>query len=205
MWTAVVFALGTSVWSTSQALWQHPAAVLVYAAALLCMVRAEADERWAGRAGLPLALAVAARYADIALVTVLAIGVAVRWPRRIPHLVAWAAPVAVLVLAYHWACFGSPLRQGLTPRFSAPWGEGHLGLLVSPGKGLFVFTPIALIAVAGLRARAALRRSRARRHLRGRRPRPLAVRGALGGMARRRVLGPAAHDGRAPSPVPVPA
>src|SRR5204863_4439562 len=24
LWTAVVFALGTSVWSTSQALWQHP-------------------------------------------------------------------------------------------------------------------------------------------------------------------------------------
>ena len=150
MWTAVVFALGTSVWSTSQALWQHPAALLFLSAALLCMVRAESDDRWAGRAGLPLALAMAARYADIALVTVLAIGVAVRWPRRIAHLVACAAPVAVLVLAYHWAYFGSPLRQGLTPRFSAPWGEGHLGLLVSPGKGLFVFTPIALIAVAGL-------------------------------------------------------
>jgi hypothetical protein len=59
-------------------------------------------------------------------------------------------PVAALVFAYHWAYFGSPLRQGLAPRFSAPWGEGHLGLLVSPGKGLFVFTPIALIAVVGL-------------------------------------------------------
>jgi len=150
MWTAVVFALGTSVWSTSQALWQHPAAVLSLCAALLCTVRAEADERWAGRAGLPLAFAVAARYADIALVIVLAAGLAVRWPRRIPHLVAWAAPVALLVLAYHWAYFGSPLRQGLAPRFSAPWGEGHLGLLLSPGKGLFVFTPIALIAVIGL-------------------------------------------------------
>ena len=150
LWTAVVFALGTSVWSTSQALWQHPAAVFGLCAALLCMMRAEADDRWAGRAGLPLALTVAARYADIALVVVLAIGVAVRWPRRIPYLVAWAAPVAALVLAYHWAYFGSPLRQGLAPRFSAPWGEGHLGLLVSPGKGLFVFTPIALIAVIAL-------------------------------------------------------
>ncbi|HEY8147620.1 MAG TPA: hypothetical protein VIK51_01720 [Vicinamibacteria bacterium] len=150
MWTAIVFALGTSVWSTSQALWQHPAAVLGLCAALLCMVRAEADDCWAGLAGLPLAFAVAARYADIALVTVLAIGIAVRWPRRIPQLVAWAMPLAALVLAYHWAYFGSPWRQGLAPRFSAPWGEGHLGLLVSPGKGLFVFTPIALVAVAGL-------------------------------------------------------
>ena len=150
MWTAIVFALGTSVWSTSQALWQHPAAVLGLCAAVLCMVRAEADDRWAGLAGLPLAFAVAARYADIALVAALATSIAVRWPRRISQLVAWAMPVAALVLAYHWAYFGSPWRQGLAPRFSAPWGEGHLGLLVSPGKGLFVFTPIALVAVAGL-------------------------------------------------------
>ncbi len=152
LWAAAVFALGTSVWSTSQALWQHPAAVLSLSAALLCMVRAEADDRWAGRAGLPLAFALAARYADIALVAALAIGIAVRWPRRIPALAAWAMPLAALVLAYHWAYFGSPWRQGLPApgRFSAPWGERHLGLLVSPGKGLFVFTPIALVAAAGL-------------------------------------------------------
>ncbi|HEV7501089.1 MAG TPA: hypothetical protein VGQ33_13845, partial [Vicinamibacteria bacterium] len=44
LWTAVVFALGTTVWSTSQALWQHPAAVLGLSGALWCLVRAEEDE-----------------------------------------------------------------------------------------------------------------------------------------------------------------
>jgi hypothetical protein len=152
LWTAVVFALGTTVWSTSQALWQHPAAVLGLSGALLCLVRAEEDEAWAARAGLPLALAAAARYADVLLVAVLAIGIAIRWPRRLLGLAVWGAPIVVLVLLYHWAYFGSPLAQGLptTGRFSAPWGEGHLGLLISPAKGLFVFTPIALVAVAGL-------------------------------------------------------
>ncbi|HEU5322135.1 MAG TPA: hypothetical protein VFX28_15135, partial [Methylomirabilota bacterium] len=38
---AAVFALGTTVWSTSQALWQHPAAVLFLALALLFLVLAE--------------------------------------------------------------------------------------------------------------------------------------------------------------------
>jgi hypothetical protein len=152
LWTAVVFALGTSVWSTSQALWQHPAAVLALCAVLLCMVRAEDDDRWAGRAGLALALAVAARYADVVLAAALALGLAARWPRRIPHLLAWAAPVTAAVLAYHWAYFGSPWRQGLPAagRFSGAWGEGHLGLLVSPGKGLLVFTPVAAVAAVGL-------------------------------------------------------
>ena len=52
--TAAIFALGTSVWSTSQALWQHPAAVLFLSQAVLCMVLSREDEAWAGRAGLPL-------------------------------------------------------------------------------------------------------------------------------------------------------
>jgi hypothetical protein len=151
LWTAVVFALGTTVWSTSQALWQHPLALAGLCGALLCVVRAEEDVAWAGRAGLPLALAVAARYADVVLAFVLAVAIAVRWPRRSPLLLMWAAPIALGVLAYHQVYFGSPLRQGLAAdRFSTPWGEGQLGLLVSPAKGLLVFSPVVIMAVVGL-------------------------------------------------------
>ena len=152
-WTAALFALGTSMWSTSQALWQHPAAVLFICAALLCVSLAEHDDQWASRAGLPLALAVAARHADAALVAVLVIGIAARWPRRVVGLVAWGAPVVVLLIIYQWWYFGSPLRHGFSgsaARFSEPWGYGHLGLLVSPAKGLLVFTPLVIIAAAGL-------------------------------------------------------
>jgi hypothetical protein len=152
-WTALVFALGTSMWSTSQALWQHPAAVLALCAALLFLSLAPRDPAWAGRAGLPLALAVAARHADVALVAVLVIAAAVRWPREIPRMAAWGAPVVLFVLAYQWAYFGSPLAHGFTgsaSRFAEPWGRGHLGLLVSPAKGLFVFTPVILAALVGV-------------------------------------------------------
>jgi hypothetical protein len=150
---AVIFALGTTLWSTSQALWQHPAAVLFLTLALLCLVLAEDEPAWAGRAGLWLALMVGARHADVALAAVIAVGLAVRWPRRIPALVLWALPGIAFVLAYQWAYFGSPLRHGFSGslgRFSAEWGSGHLGLLVSPAKGLLVFTPVAVIAVAGM-------------------------------------------------------
>ncbi len=152
-WAAVVLALGTPLWSTSQALWQHPAAVLWLCLALLWLMRAGDDEAWAGRAGLPLALMVAARHADVALASVLALGVALRWPRRIPAFVAWSAPVVALVALYQWHAFGSPWRHGFSgslDRFSEPWGVGQLGLLVSPGKGLFVFTPVALVGLVGL-------------------------------------------------------
>jgi hypothetical protein len=152
--TAAVFALGTSVASTSQALWQHPAAVLALAAAILCLVRAEEnDPRWAGRAALPLGLMVAARHADLPLAAVIALALAIRFPRRIPHLALWGALPAAFVLAYNARTFGAPWRHGFSDsaqRFSAEWGVGHLGLLASPGKGLLVFTPVAAVAVAGL-------------------------------------------------------
>lgn len=150
---AFVFALGTSLCSTSQALWQHPAAVMFLCLALLGIVLADHDEVWAGRAGLPLGLMVAARHADVAIGAVLALAVALRWRRRLPYLVLWGLPGAVFVALYNWAYFGSALRWGFSgslPRFSEPWGLGHLGLLVSPAKGLLVFTPVALLAATGL-------------------------------------------------------
>jgi hypothetical protein len=150
---ALLFAFGTSVWSTSQALWQHPAALLFLCLTLLCVLRAEHDPLWAGRAGLPLALVVAARHADVGLAVVLALGIALRWPRKIPALLLWAAGPVALVLAYNNAYFGSPWEHGFAgagARFGVSPGAGHLGLLVSPAKGLFVFTPVAALALVGL-------------------------------------------------------
>jgi len=150
---AALFAFGTSVWSTSQALWQHPAAVLFLCWAVLWMVKAEYEPVWAGRVGLPLGLALAARHADAALVAVLAVSVAARWPRRIPALALWGLPGPLFVLLYDAAYFGHPLRHGFSGslgRFSEPWGVGHLGLLLSPAKGLLVFTPLVVVAAVGL-------------------------------------------------------
>jgi hypothetical protein len=151
---ALLLALGTSVFSTSQALWQHPAAVLFLSLLVYSIFRGFEDDTWAGRAGLPWALALAARHADAVLLLPIAIGIAVRWPRRVPAFLLWAAPVGALLAAYHLFYFGSPLLHGfsggLLNRFSEPWGRGQLGLLLSPAKGLFVFTPLVLVAVVGL-------------------------------------------------------
>lgn len=151
--SALLFALGTGVFSTSQALWQHPAVVLFLALGLLFIVRGRDDERWIERAGLPLALAAASRYAVAPLVAVLFAGLAFRYPRRIPGLLAWGVAPVLFVALYQAAYFGSPLRHpfsGSATRFSEPWGQGHLAVLFSPAKGLFVFTPLAILAFAGL-------------------------------------------------------
>ena len=67
-----------------------------------------------------------------------------------------ASSVGVLALvAFNYARFGAPFNEG---RFDDPmiFGQGNvfaalLGLLVSPGKGLFLFSPPLLLAILGAR------------------------------------------------------
>ncbi|MCU0242039.1 MAG: hypothetical protein MUF51_06415 [Vicinamibacteria bacterium] len=151
--SGAAFALTTSLCSTSQALWQHPLACLCFTVAILFVQDASRDERWAYRAALPLSLMVAARQADIALVAVIMIALAWRFPRLVPRLALWASPAIVATALYQWKYFGAPWRHGFTDawaRFSVPNIEGHLGVLISPAKGLLLFTPIVLLAVYAL-------------------------------------------------------
>jgi hypothetical protein len=89
------------------------------------------------------------------------------WPKRelvraiAIALVAAAVPIAIL-LAYHNACFGSPLRTGydVTQTFAHFHQQGFLGISVlrwgafwgsffTPDNGLFVLSPWLLFAIPG--------------------------------------------------------
>jgi hypothetical protein len=83
-------------------------------------------------------------------------------------LVWFAAPIAAALAFtgwYNWVRFGDPLQNGYSleagaqPTFSANLAGGLAGLLFSPGKSIFVFSPPLLIAAAG--APAFFRRHRA--------------------------------------------
>jgi hypothetical protein len=80
-----------------------------------------------------------------------------RRPRDWARFLLGALPLPVVLAAYNVVAFGSPLKQG--------YGSGHItsglhlsagriltglgGLLVSPGRGLFVYSPVLLFAVYG--------------------------------------------------------
>lgn len=142
------FALGTSTWViSSQALWQHGAAEMLLALGLLAITAAPTRLSLAV-AGLASGLLVANRPPDavfaaaIGLTAILAVG-----RRSWPFFAAAAAPV-VLTLWYNLATFGTPgggygtLRAA--PLLSYPLVEGVAGLLISPGRGLFVWSPFLL-------------------------------------------------------------
>ncbi len=155
-----LFALGTGNWSTSsQALWQHTFGQLAIIGCLYAIERfgvANADPRWYWIAGAFAAYALAIRGTNLVLLPVLAL---VLWlkPARPMDYVRVFAPAGLaiaLTAAYNLAVFHSfaggypanPLQGGII--------EGLLGILLSPGRGLLIYTPIAVFALGAFTSRA---------------------------------------------------
>jgi hypothetical protein len=157
---ALLFGLGTSVFSTSQALWQHPAVLLFMVVALGALERLDTldpgDRLKPGLvAAASLSLAAAARPAAIPMVATLFFFLLIRARAQSALLLAAAAIPAAGVALYNATFFGAPWRfgpVGAEGRFFAALPESIAGLLVSPARGLLVFTPVALVALWGLRA-----------------------------------------------------
>lgn len=150
----IAYALGSSSLSTSsQALWQHGPSQLAIASALYCLVRGRAEPRWLAFSGFPLAMAVVCRPTDILLALPVAGYVLIRHRSALLGFIASALPAAVFQLWYNVAYFGNPLRTQFAPTdgdvWSAALGQGLAGLLLSPGRGLLVYSPVFILSVAG--------------------------------------------------------
>ncbi len=143
-WAGIALVLGTTLTAAAQSFSAEAPATCAVALAIWFLQRADAadDGRLAAPAGLPLALAVALQPSTLALALVLAVGTLVRWWRSLVPFLLWAAPGAALAVLG----LSSGGRLSVTPT-PAPAG---VALLFSPGKGAFVFAPVALVALVGL-------------------------------------------------------
>ena len=146
------YAFGTNHWATSsQALWQHGATELFVTASLLLMSR---RPRWSNvvAAGLTVGLLPSNRPPNLVLAVAFA-AYAIPWARfRAVAFFATAAVPCLLTLAYNQWMFGNAsggygiilATPGGATFLSHPISVGIMGLLFSPGKGLFVFAPFLL-------------------------------------------------------------
>jgi hypothetical protein len=151
----MAYAFGTNTWATSsQALWQHGPAQLLLVGALLA-VTGDWTPRRLAVAGLLCGLLIANRPPDVLLAGSLALYLAASLPDK--RLLVWfAAPIALvggLAFAYNLHYFGHPmghypLMTVMGRFFSYPPLWGTLGLLLSPAKGLLVFSPFLFFLVA---------------------------------------------------------
>jgi len=153
--SALLFGLGTSAYSTAQALWQHPAVLLFLVIAIDALDRLEAGASpEPGRlAALCLSLAAASRPAVIPMSGVLFIYLLIRARAQAGSLIAIGCVPAAALALYNAAFFGAPWHFGpaaVGGRFFEALPESLAGLLVSPARGLLVFTPLALVAAWGL-------------------------------------------------------
>jgi hypothetical protein len=165
---AIGLGLGTNFWALhSQTLALHEVVAFGLALALFTWTRPTADllprHLWLGALGL--GLAVVARQQTAPLVGILGLGLLARvgWRRGLPPLTfAVALLGGLLAFQFHW--FGHllgavPMLESLHPAVHAvtgtistePW-IGAAGLLVSPSRGLLIFSPVVIVALLGIPA-----------------------------------------------------
>lgn len=146
---AAVYAFGSGTWATSsQALWQHGPAQLALAGLSLCAVSVD-TRRTAVAAGLFAAFGVLAR-PSMVLFALLA--VVFMWRERRRHFLPFCAlPAAggAALIAYNLIALGRGLGgyANAFNEFRWPNLERPAGLLVSPNRGLLVYTPAAALSV----------------------------------------------------------
>ncbi len=155
---ALLFGLGTMSWPYSKYFFSEPLTGLTLLATayfLLCFKETRTTGDLA-LAGTSLGLAIATRLATAAiaplfLLPLLAYSLPdrVSYRRLIPFLTAFLIPLilwGLLIGGYNYLRFGNPLTTGYLPQesFRTPLLTGLAGLLISPGRGLFLYCPIFL-------------------------------------------------------------
>jgi hypothetical protein len=145
----LLYLFGTSVRTvSSQALWQHAGVHLALAGALwLVMVEHAVPWRRDLVAGLALGLGGVVRQ------TTAVLGAFLHGRQWRPAAAALAGVALGLLplAAFNWIAFGSPVEQGYGDKpFGNTFAAGLTGLLISPSRGLFVYEPHAVFAIAAL-------------------------------------------------------
>jgi hypothetical protein len=166
---ALLFALATSAYSIAgRAVWQHTPSMLLLTIIIYMLLRAESigepnrpqRPSLAAWAGLPVALAYTVRPTDALFVVVFTLYVAVRHRRYLLWYLLAAAPVAAAFIAYNFSVYHAILspyyRSDLIGFYPENWtrmARAMAGNLISPSRGLLIFTPVFVFAIATMLTR----------------------------------------------------
>lgn len=147
---AAAFWFGTSFASTgATALWSHDFGAVFSLASLFFLVRAlqERALRWVVWSGALAAASWIIRPQLLILALVVLVVLAWRWPRSLGFFMApWLAASAVF-MAFSQATVGSLLPNYYLPQRlegGALW-EAMAGSMVSPGRGILLFSPLLIV------------------------------------------------------------
>ncbi|MHB1390778.1 MAG: hypothetical protein ACYCXF_06015 [Thermoleophilia bacterium] len=150
---AFIFGFCTSVWSTaSLALWQHGPSMLMLALTLYLLLLARDRPSLARFAGIPLAFSYVTRPTNSISVLLLSFYIFWQFRKYFPGFLLGAMTVAVPFLLFSLKVYGAILP----PYYDThKLGFGNLpvalaGNLISPARGLLIFSPVIVFSVVGL-------------------------------------------------------
>jgi hypothetical protein len=160
---AAAYAFGTLAWHYSSILFTEPVIGLCLVVAVLGILRYRRSGGivWLAMAGGAAGVAVLVRWDSVLMVAgpvglyaLWVVGRAIESIRtRISRLVLFGLPITLAIgtdLTYDLLRFGQPLGGSYAADplgFSTPLLKGIFGLLLSPGVGLFVYTPVLVMSI----------------------------------------------------------
>jgi len=163
--STLAVALGSDLWMVgSQSPWLHGTVALFLTLALWLLAPARLSNGRLAAGGLALALAVCGRPTSAVFAVPLALWALRSQGRRALWLLVPAGAVGALLLAHHWIVFQDltggmgeieamgHAQHGVAGRLTREPLTSLAGTLVSPARGLFVYSPWALLALAALPA-----------------------------------------------------
>ncbi|MFB3787442.1 MAG: hypothetical protein ACE15F_13840 [bacterium] len=164
------YGLGTALWPiAAQSLWQHGPSVFWWTVCLYGLVRAVEAETgrgftgYAALSGLAAGCAVLCRTVNGIGAAGLCCGMTARYGRRAWVFTVPAAALSAALISYNVALFNSwkggdsvlhalhwELDRMVGISWSTPLSVGLPGQLISPSRGIFVFSPFLLFALWGM-------------------------------------------------------
>lgn len=169
----LTYALGSLAFAYASTYFSEPLIALMITLAAYAVFCARDDQArvkcWLLIAGAALALAVYTRERSAIMLPAFFLYVWLTHRRlRFSAWLALFAPIVVvgsIIGLTNWQRFGSPTTFGFSvlqhTTFTTPLVLGAYGLLISPGKGLLLYTPIAWIGLIGLMVMRRQRRAEA--------------------------------------------
>lgn len=158
---AMAYALGSMALPYTRTYFGEPLIALTITLAAYALFRVKTDRvdvgRWLFVSGAALAIAVFTRERSAIMLPAFMIYAAPIIRRDWRRWLMWLLPLVIvggLIGLMNWSRYGSPLSFGFSAlqhtSFTTPLLLGLYGLLISPGKGLLLYNPIAWAGLLGL-------------------------------------------------------
>lgn len=163
---ALAYGLGSCAWATSsQTLWQQTVNQFLLTLGVFFYLGASERPKNAALTGLAFGAAAASRATAAAMLISVLIYLLGRSRRAALFLIAGSLPVPALIAWYNWHFFGSPMtfaqelvghalaveKTGSPDLWQTPALKGLAGLLLSPSRGLLIFSPLFVLSFWGMR------------------------------------------------------